>query len=430
METYAKTLLYAIPGFVILLLIEFVYGYFKGKQTYRAMDTIAGLSAGISNIIKSTLGLTIMIVSYDWVAERISIFQIEDTLTVYIIGFICIDFAGYWAHRLNHTINYFWNIHLVHHSSEEFNLACALRQTISNIFGYYGLFLIPAALLGVPATVIAIISPIHLFLQFWYHTKHIPKLGWLEYIIITPSQHRVHHAINKEYLDKNLGQIFCLWDRIFGTFQEELDDVPPVYGITRPVNTWNPFKINFSHLWILIKDAWHTNNYWDKLRIWFMPLGWRPSDVIEKFPIPYIEDPYNFEKYEPQLSKGLSLWSWVQFITTLVLMLFMFGTFAEIGFPQLFVYGTFLFISIYGYTAMMDKDISGNVVEILRGVSGISYITLFEGWFTLDNYVAFGSEIMLAYFALSIFMAIYFWKEIIYTTPQKKDKIDQLTPQV
>ena len=132
------------------------------------------------------------------------------------------------------------NRHIIHHSSEEFNLACALRQPISSFVNLFTFLLLPAALFGVPSTVIAILLPIHLFLQFWYHTRYIGKLGFLEKFMVTPSHHRVHHAINPEYMDRNHGQIFIFWDKWFGTFQEELDSVPPVFGITRPAHTWNP----------------------------------------------------------------------------------------------------------------------------------------------------------------------------------------------
>ena len=122
-------------------------------------------------------------------------------------------------------------------------------------------------MLGVPDEVIGVVAPLHLFAQFWYHTQHINKMGFLEKIIVTPSHHRVHHAINQEYIDKNLDQIFIFWDKLFGTFQEELKEVPPVYGITRPVRTWNPVKINFQHLWLLIKDAWRTKSWKDKFTL-------------------------------------------------------------------------------------------------------------------------------------------------------------------
>ena len=209
-------------------------------QTYVFIDTISSLSSGLTNILKDSLGLVIVLVSYPWLTKHLAVLTIESSLWLYIVAFICIDFASYWSHRLNHKINFFWNQHVIHHSSEEFNMACALRQSVSNILGYGALFLIPAAFLGVPNEVIATLAPLHLFGQFWYHTKHIGKLGWFEYIIVTPSQHRVHHAINPVYIDKNLSAIFCVWDRIFGTFQEELDEEPPVYGVLKPVKSWNP----------------------------------------------------------------------------------------------------------------------------------------------------------------------------------------------
>jgi len=147
----------------------------------------------------------------------------------------------------------------------------------------------------VPATVIAIVAPLHLFAQFWYHTQHIGRMGFLEKIIVTPSHHRVHHAINPEYIDKNYGQIFIFWDKWLGTFQEELSTVPAVYGITRPVHTWNPIRINFMHLWLLMQDAWRTKDWKDKFRIWWMPTGWRPADMTEQYPVLKIEDPYHFK---------------------------------------------------------------------------------------------------------------------------------------
>lgn len=237
MEAYGKILLIAMPAFLLLVLFEKWYGWYKGNDTVRGMDMISSLSSGITNVTKDVLGLSITILTYDWLVNKIAVYHIQSTLWTYIIAFIVIDFAGYWVHRIDHKINVFWNSHLVHHSSEEFNLACALRQSISVFIRLFTFLLIPAALLGVSTEVIAIIAPIQLFAQFWYHTRHIKKMGFLEKIIVTPSHHRVHHAINPEYIDKNLSQIFIIWDKIFGTFQEELPDKPPVYGITRPVST-------------------------------------------------------------------------------------------------------------------------------------------------------------------------------------------------
>ncbi|MDA9242041.1 sterol desaturase family protein, partial [Flavobacteriaceae bacterium] len=302
MSTYASILLWVVPGFMVLMIIEVLYGHFTEKQTYSFMDTLSSLSSGITNVLKDSLGLVLVILSYPYILDAIAVFDLESSVLLYIVAFICIDFASYWNHRLNHKVNIFWNRHVIHHSSEEFNLACALRQSISAWIGFGALFLIPAAFFGVPPQLITLLAPIHLFAQFWYHTRHIGKLGFLEYIIVTPSQHRVHHAINPIYIDKNLSAIFCIWDRIFGTFQEELDQEPPVYGVLKPVNTWNPLLINFQHAFNVIQDAYNTSSFKDKLRIWFMPTGWRPSDIIEKFPRPITTDHFNREKYSPDYS--------------------------------------------------------------------------------------------------------------------------------
>jgi sterol desaturase/sphingolipid hydroxylase (fatty acid hydroxylase superfamily) len=281
-----------------LVLLEKLWGVLKGNDTVPASDMISSLSSGMTNVTKDVLGLSVAIISYGWLVNKVAITHISSGWQTYVVAFIALDLAGYWVHRISHEYNFFWNNHIIHHSSEEFNLACALRQSISSIVRIFALFLLPAALLGVPANVIAVIGPLHLFAQFWYHTQHIGKMGFLEYIIVTPSHHRVHHAINPIYLDKNYSQIFIVWDFLFGTFQEERADTPPVYGVTRPVRTWNPIKINFMHLFLLIKDAWRANALWDKLRIWFMPLGWRPADVAAKYPVYKIEDVYHFEKYK------------------------------------------------------------------------------------------------------------------------------------
>jgi sterol desaturase/sphingolipid hydroxylase (fatty acid hydroxylase superfamily) len=408
METYAKVLLYAIPFFMLLMGFEILYGYFRKNQKYKVMDTVSSISSGFTNILKDSLGLGVILVSYPYFLENLALAEIKATWLVWLIAFIAIDFAGYWNHRLNHKINVFWNQHVIHHSSEEFNLACALRQSISNLLGYFPFFLIPAALFGVPHEVIAIIAPIHLFAQFWYHTQHIGKLGWLEYLIITPSQHRVHHAINPEYIDKNLGQILSVWDRIFGTFQEELDDVPPQYGVLKPADTWNPLLINFQHIWRLIKDAWRTNSFWDKLRIWFMPTGWRPADVKDKFPIPIVEDVYNFERYATPSSKIFNAYAIFQMFATLGFLLFLFYNYGNIEFKGLLLFGAFVFVGIYGYTTLMDRSSYAVYIEIFRGLAGLLLIFYAQDWFGINSYLSFGSLLIAAYFLITIFGGIYF----------------------
>ena len=405
MELYGKILLFAMPAFLFFVLLEKGYGILVNKETVRNMDMISSLSSGITNVVKDVLGLSISILSYSWLVDHIAVFHIGNTIAIYFITFIVLDFQGYWVHRWAHKINLFWNKHAIHHSSEDFNLACALRQSISSFVNLFTFFLIPAALLGVPKEVIAIVAPIHLFAQFWYHTEHIRRMGFLEKIIVTPSHHRVHHAINAVYMDKNYGQIFILFDKWFGTFQEELPEVPCVYGITRPAQTWNPIKINFQHLWLLTKDAWYAADWYDKLRIWFMPTGWRPADVAARFPVPKIDDPYNFEKYETKASTALNIWIWVQFMAVITLVFYFFGNIGRIGAPNVFIYGGFIFLTVYSYTELMDRNRWALVFEILKNALGLGLIFSMRDWFGATSTLTYGIG---AYFVISTLITAYF----------------------
>lgn len=385
METYGYVLNIAMPIFIILFFVEKIIEWRMGKNFIRGLDSVSSLSSGITNVTKDVLGIGIGIIAYSWLVDKVALVHIQNTVLTYIIGFIVIDFQGYWSHRWSHEINFLWNRHIIHHSSEEFNLSCALRQPISSFVNYFTFLLLPAALLGVPEQVIAIIAPLHLFLQYWYHTRLIGKMGFLEKIIVTPSHHRVHHAINKEYLDKNHSQIFIIWDKLFGTFQEELKEVPPVYGVTRPVRTWNPIKINFQHFWLLFKDAWRTRNWWDKLRIWFMPTGWRPADVEEKYPVFAIKDPYHFEKYDTPASKAFAAWAWVQMFFNYFLLVYFFAYIAKIGSPNIFIYGGFVFLSIYAFTELMDRHRYAMYIEIIKSGIGLYLIYSMGDWFGASN---------------------------------------------
>tara|TARA_B100000963_G_scaffold219934_1_gene191706 strand:+ start:1569 stop:2831 length:1263 start_codon:yes stop_codon:yes gene_type:complete len=376
MEVYAKVLLWVVPLFLVLIIIEIAYGHFTGKQTHTFMDTLSSLSSGMTNILKDILGLVVVIVSYPFLLEKLSIISLENTISLYFVAFICIDFASYWSHRLNHKINFFWNQHVIHHSSEEFNLACALRQSISNVLGYSALFLIPAAVLGVPHEVITVLAPLHLFGQFWYHTQHIGKLGFLEYVFVTPSQHRVHHAINPIYIDKNLAAIFCVWDRWFGTFQEELDEEPPVYGVLKPVHTWNPLIINYQHMWGMIHDAWHTRSWKDKLTLWWKPTGYRPDDVALKYPRTKISTKFPFEKYNPEMSFFKKAWALFQWLCITSLLFFLLSNYESFSSTQALLMGGLIMISIFGFTSLMDGYFWSYNFELGRNFMGLLFFCL------------------------------------------------------
>jgi len=377
MDAYAAVLLWAIPGFLLLVVFEILYGQFTKKQTHVFMDTLASLSSGMTNVLKDVLGLALILISYPFILNKIALWEIEASWTTYIIAFICIDFASYLVHLLNHKVNLFWNQHLIHHSSEEYNLACALRQSISNLIGFGALFLIPAALIGVPSEVISTLAPIHLFAQFWYHTKHIGKLGILEYIIVTPSQHRVHHAINPIYIDKNLAAIFCIWDRLFGTFQEELDEEPPVYGTLKPALSWNPFWINFQHLFFLARDAWYTKSWKDKIRLWFMETGWRPADVANRFPVQLRTKSSN-NKYAPHYSIEWKRIATFHFFALVIMLLFFLSKFSTFTTAFQLQFGLLIFITIFGFTSLMDYYSWAPWFEMIRGLISIGFLFLLQ----------------------------------------------------
>ena len=400
MNTYASILLWVVPGFMVLMTVEALYGHFTNKQTYSFMDTLSSLSSGITNVLKDSLGLVLVILSYPYILDTIAVFDLESSVMLYVVAFICIDFASYWNHRLNHKVNIFWNRHVIHHSSEEFNLACALRQSISAWIGFGAFFLIPAAFFGVPAQLITLLAPIHLFAQFWYHTQHIGKLGFLEYIIVTPSQHRVHHAINPIYIDKNLSAIFCIWDRAFGTFQEELDEEPPVYGVLKPVNTWNPLLINFQHAFNVIQDAYNTSSFKDKLRIWFMPTGWRPNDVVEKFPRNIITDHNIREKYSPNYSNFMKFTAIFHFISINFLLYFFLSNISIIETDLRLIFGLIIFISVFGFTSLLDLQSWAPFFEVIRSISTILILYSINDYSLFVNYPTEFS-LIIAYFILS-----------------------------
>jgi hypothetical protein len=207
---------------------------------------------------------------------------------------------------------------------------------------------------------------------------------------------------------------------MFGTFQEELPDTPPVYGITRPVKTWNPIRINFQHLWLLIKDAWRTNNFIDKLRIWFMPTGWRPADVMDKYPVEKIRDEYHFEKYDTPAPLVLQAWFWVQISVVLLMISYLFGFIAQINNlnnTHIYFYGGFVFLTVYAYTDLMDRNRSAIIFETMKNICGITIILYWGDWFGSDNLLhPIVKYVMMAYFVLAT--AITGW----LTFRQQKDE--------
>jgi hypothetical protein len=301
-----------------------------------------------------------------------------------------------------------WNNHLIHHNSEEYNLAISIRQPFLNFINFLFFLSIPAAILGLPTTIIAIVFPIHKFAQVWYHTQQIGKLGFLEHIIVTPSQHRVHHAINPVYIDKNYSAIFNVWDRLFGTFQEELENEPPVYGITRPSQTYNPITINFEHIILLIKDAWRTENWIDKLTIWFRPTGWRPKGFEEKYPVKKITDPHNFEKYQPPATTGLRIWSAVQYLVLFSFVIYFLKNITDLKISGLSIFIIFVFVQVLSATELMNRNKWAPLFSVISTIVCLVIFFFDSSWFEVEQISTFLPLTFLAYFLLQTVMSFYF----------------------
>lgn len=404
MNFYVLSLLFAIPSFAILILIEQIISKVKKVEVNNHEDMISSLSSGMTNIISDVFKLSFVLVSYGWLVDNLAIesLSIENQWLSILIAFIVLDFTGYWMHRLSHRVNIFWNRHVIHHSSEEFNLSCALRQSVSHAFKFSAILMIPAAVMGIDKEIFIILAPIHLFMQFWYHTRLIDKMGFLEYVIVTPSHHRVHHAINPEYIDKNYGQILIIWDKIFNTFQVELENIKPVYGVLRPVSTWNPLVINFKHIFQLFKDAWNTKFIIDKVKIWFMPTGWRPSDLDKKNPLKYISDPLKLVKYKTNNSNVKLFWIWTQYFLGVIMM---FHLFLIMDVDKIllidYMYALFIMMHIFSYTSALDKSNLSIYSEMLKIILGLVMLILFKP----NIYFIF---MISAYFTISLIIAFNF----------------------
>ena len=272
---------FAIPVFFLMILLELAYGLLKGKNTYRVNDTFTSISIGLISRLPVILNLGFQGAIFVYFADRYSINLMPvNELMTWAIAFVMYDFFYYWMHRLHHEYRFLWATHVVHHHGEDYNLATALRQT-STGFLWKWIFFLPMIIVGIPAEVFVSVAGVNLVYQFWVHTRHIGHLGWIEKIFVTPMNHRVHHAKNKEYIDANYGGVFILWDRFFGTYIPERSDIKPVYGTVSKLNSWNPIWANFQVFYQMLQDTINTKKMSDKFKIWFSRTNWKPIDIVD-----------------------------------------------------------------------------------------------------------------------------------------------------
>ena len=312
--TYGKAVALAVPVFLILIALEIAVDIRRRTHYYRLADAINSLSCGVVSTGMRVFFGFLGIFTYEWTLNHAALFRPPGNhWATWAFAFLAYDLCYYWNHRLGHTVGLFWASHVVHHQSEEFNLTTALRQTgTGSFFGW--IFYIPMALCGVPMSIFLLVAVAQLFYQFWPHTRHIGRMGFLDRWVQTPSNHRVHHAQNDIYLDRNYVGVFLVWDHLFGTYQDELDEEPCIYGIRGQLKSWNPVWANLHYYWAMAKDAWHTRSWADKVTVWFAHPGWRPSDVAARFPKPAYDPHRDFERYDPDRGLGLSLYGLSQFV--------------------------------------------------------------------------------------------------------------------
>jgi alkylglycerol monooxygenase len=308
---------YAIPLFVLAIIIEMAYGAIKGRNTYRLNDGAGSLFMGTISQARRFVVIGVGGYAYHLVTEYFSLSLMDSAnWFTWVLAFVLYDLCYYWFHRISHERILFWASHVAHHQSEDYNLTTALRQT-STSFLISWIFYVPMYLLGVPAEVVVSVASLNLIYQFWVHSEHIPKLGWYEWAFVTASNHRVHHAQNDVYLDRNYGGVFILWDRLFGTFQEELDEEPCIYGIRGPLRSFNPITANIHIYADMMLDSWRTLRWQDKCRVWVARTGWRPADVALSDPREK-NDLTEFEKYDPVISTGVYWYAFFQLFMVLL----------------------------------------------------------------------------------------------------------------
>src|SRR5512140_395951 len=326
----SQVIVLATPVFLLLIAIEIAWGRARGRNTYRLSDAINSISLGMLSQLSAVLTRLLRIGLYTAVFSGVALWRNETFWTAWygwLLALVFYDLCYYWLHRAGHESAVFWAAHVVHHQSQDYNLSTALRQTSSGaLLGW--IFYLPMALAGVPPLVFGVVALVDLLYQFWVHTEHVPQLGWFDRWFCSPSNHRVHHAINDRYLDRNYGGILIVWDRLFGSFQEEGE--PCVYGTRSPLNSWDPLWSNLEVYWSLLRDSWHARSWVDKARVWFKRPGWRPADVAARFPKPAF-DIAKVQRYHPPVSPVVAWFGAIQFAALLlgvVLFLWHAGTMA------------------------------------------------------------------------------------------------------
>jgi sterol desaturase/sphingolipid hydroxylase (fatty acid hydroxylase superfamily) len=353
----------AIPVFFLLIGIEVLAARLLERDYYRLNDSIADLSCGILQQLFEVFAKGLIFGGYVWVYESHRFATLPSgSALVWVAGFLGVDFLYYWFHRTSHEVSAVWATHVVHHQSEEYNLAVALRQgSFQSSMSW--VFYLPLALAGLPPLVFLTLSSINTLYQFWIHTRLIGRLGPLEAVFNTPSHHRVHHGRDPKYIDRNHGGTLIVWDRLFGTFQAEEEE--PVYGITRPLASWNPVWANF-HVWAeLLELARRARRWRDRLRVFVARPGWRPDD-LGGYQGPREVDRAAHRKWDVPVTPGLKAYTFVHFVPVLGAAAALLFLQADLSRPLLTAGAAWCALSLVSLAALHERRARAFALEAAR----------------------------------------------------------------
>lgn len=308
----------AIPLFFLLMGLELAWSAWTNRKVYRFNDFVSNMGCGIGSQIVGAFTKAAIFAVYLWAYEHLRLFTLENSALTWVATFLLVDLAYYWFHRLSHQVNFLWAAHIVHHQSEEYNLSVALRQSWwQGLLSFW--FYLPIAVLGVhPITILTVGAFVTLY-QFWIHTKAIDRMGPFEWLFNTPSHHRVHHGSDPKYIDRNHAGTLIVWDMLFGTFQREEEE--PVYGITVPLNTWDPLRANFHYWGDLARLAGQCTRWTDKVRVFLKPPGWRPVALGGR-EMPKQKDRATYRKFDTRVPRPVAVYVAVQFVLLLAVTTF------------------------------------------------------------------------------------------------------------
>jgi alkylglycerol monooxygenase len=374
-------ILIAIPFFFGSILFEFLYGKFKGKTWYNFEDAITNLNLGVGSQAFNAMTKLFIFAIFTYIFDHFAPFKQEASLFSFVICVVAFDFIYYWAHRWGHEWNIFWGAHIVHHQSQEYNLSVALRQPWFHHLLAFVLFL-PIPLLGFHPIVFGSAAAFVTLYQYWIHSQAIRSLGWFEWIFNSPSHHRVHHAINPQYLDKNYAAVLIIWDRMFGTFVKEEEE--PEYGTTIPLNSWNPFWANI-HFYVDVFEGMKLEKgLWNKLSLWMKGPEYL-GKLLNQDSSKYKNKEGHVEKYHVKPKLNMQLYVLVQFIALAFGIVSFLGHFNELSWFYRIVFFSLIILTTMNCGAIMEGRKWVNRVEILRfivflPIYNILYMTYYASW--------------------------------------------------